>query len=45
MTFRLLAVFSLLLMTACNTVEGAGQDMSSAGHAVSNQAAQTKSQM
>jgi predicted small secreted protein len=31
-----------LLTTACNTVEGAGKDVSSAGHAVSDTAKDAK---
>jgi predicted small secreted protein len=32
------AVFSMLLVSACNTVEGAGKDVSAAGHAVTQTA-------
>jgi predicted small secreted protein len=31
-----------MLIAACNTVEGAGQDVSAAGHAVSNTAEDAK---
>jgi predicted small secreted protein len=30
------------VLSACNTMEGAGQDMSSAGHAISNSADRNK---
>ena len=33
---------SVSLLSACNTVAGAGQDVSSAGHAVSNTAEKAK---
>jgi predicted small secreted protein len=33
---------SAALLSACNTVAGAGQDVSSAGHAVTNSADQAK---
>jgi predicted small secreted protein len=33
---------SVTLLSACNTVEGAGQDVSSAGHAVTNAADSAK---
>lgn len=32
------AVFSTLLVSACNTIEGAGKDVSAAGHAVTQTA-------
>jgi predicted small secreted protein len=32
------AVFSALLLSACNTIEGAGKDVSAAGHAVTQTA-------
>ena len=38
---RLIAVlplFALLLLAACHTVEGAGEDLSAAGHAITNSA-------
>ena len=38
----LAAVTAALLITACNTVEGAGKDVSSAGRAVSNAADKSK---
>lgn len=37
-----LVSFSLLAVTACNTVEGAGKDVSSAGKAVANAADDAK---
>jgi predicted small secreted protein len=33
------------LLTACNTVEGAGHDVSAVGHGVSNAAEDTKDKM
>lgn len=36
------ALFAGLSVTACNTVEGAGKDVSSAGKAVSNTAKDAK---
>ena len=33
------------LLSACNTVEGAGEDVSAAGRAVTNSAEQTKKAM
>jgi predicted small secreted protein len=33
------------LLSACNTIEGAGKDTSAAGRAVSNTAAETKQKM
>jgi predicted small secreted protein len=37
-----LVSLSLLAISACNTVEGAGQDVSSAGRAVANAADEAK---
>jgi predicted small secreted protein len=37
-----LVSFSLIALAACNTVEGAGRDVSSAGKAVSNAAQEAK---
>jgi entericidin B len=37
-----LVSISLLAVAACNTVEGAGQDVSSAGKAVANAAEEAK---
>ena len=34
----MLLLGSAAMLSACNTVEGAGQDVSSAGHAVTNAA-------
>ena len=36
---------ALLALAGCNTMRGAGKDVSSAGDAMSNQAAETQSQM
>lgn len=41
MRARLIAVLpllALLLLAACHTVEGAGEDLSAAGHAITNSA-------
>lgn len=38
----LLAATAALAVAACNTVEGAGRDVSAAGHAVSNTAEDAK---
>jgi predicted small secreted protein len=40
--FALLAAAAALTVAACNTIEGAGQDVSAAGHAVSDTAADAK---
>ena len=40
--FVLLAAAAAVSVAACNTVEGAGKDVSAAGHAVSNTAADAK---
>jgi len=40
--FALALVAGTLLVSACNTVEGAGKDVSSAGKAVSNTANDVK---
>ena len=37
-----LAVLSSIALTACNTVQGAGQDISSAGRSISNEAQEHK---
>lgn len=39
------AVLAALTLSACNTVKGAGQDMSSAGHAVTSEADKAQDQM
>jgi entericidin B len=40
---KLIAVTTVaLLLTACNTVQGAGKDVASAGNAVSNAASDAK---
>ena len=49
-TFRIIATCMLMLTTAsllsaCNTIAGAGKDTSAAGHAVTNTADQTKDKM
>jgi predicted small secreted protein len=46
-TSRLLLLFAVLItaastLTACNTTEGAGKDLSNAGHAISNSAEKNK---
>lgn len=38
-------LLALLALAACNTVEGAGQDLSTAGDAVADQAQETKQDM
>jgi len=40
--FVLLAATAALAVAACNTIEGAGRDVSAAGHAVSNTAQDAK---
>ena len=40
--FALALVSGALLLSACNTVAGAGKDVSSAGNAVSNTAEKSK---
>lgn len=40
-----LAALSTLAFTGCNTVEGAGKDVSAAGHAVTDTARDTKHEM
>lgn len=40
--FEAALIAGTLLLAACNTVEGAGKDVSSAGKAVSNAAADSK---
>jgi predicted small secreted protein len=39
------AILAMLMLAACNTVRGAGQDVQSAGDAISNQAAETQREM
>lgn len=34
----ILAVLALLALAACNTVEGAGRDISTAGHTITDEA-------
>ncbi len=38
----LMAIAASMAVAACNTVEGAGKDVSAAGHAVSNTAEDAK---
>lgn len=38
-------VLVLLALAACNTMEGAGKDVSAAGHAMTDQAQETKQGM
>jgi predicted small secreted protein len=40
--FLMVVTAAALTMSACNTVKGAGQDVSSAGHAVSDTAEDAK---
>ena len=42
MTNRLFALALLALLTACNTIEGAGRDISSVGKAMTKSAQETK---
>ena len=39
------AILAMLTLAACNTVRGAGQDVQSAGDAISDQATETQSEM
>lgn len=41
----LFAVLALLTLAACNTMQGAGEDVSAAGNALSNEAAETQQEM
>ena len=41
----LAAVVSMLALSACNTISGAGKDVSAAGHAVSNSAETVKEKL
>ena len=41
----ILALIAVLTLAACNTMRGAGQDISTAGDALSSEAAQTQSEM
>lgn len=45
MTRIILTLATVLALTACGTVEGAGQDLQSAGQAISSAARQTQSSM
>ena len=40
-----LALLAVLGLAACETVEGAGQDIEKAGQAITNEAQETQSQM
>lgn len=40
-----LAIASVIVFTGCNTIKGAGQDVSKAGHAVSDAAQKTQNRM
>jgi predicted small secreted protein len=42
---RFFAVAALLLLAACHTVEGAGEDINSAGHAISRTAHDVQQKM
>ena len=42
---RILAALALLALAACNTVEGAGRDISTAGDAMTDEAQESKSAM
>jgi entericidin B len=39
------AILAMLTLAACNTVRGAGQDVESAGDALSDQATETQQEM
>ena len=41
----LIAITSMLALSACNTISGAGKDVSTAGNAVSNAAQDVKDKM
>lgn len=41
----LIAITSMLVLSACNTISGAGKDVSAAGNAVSNAAQDVKEKM
>ena len=43
--FALIALTAMTLLSACNTISGAGKDVSAAGHAVSNSAETVKEKM
>ena len=44
-TLVLIALTSMLALSACNTISGAGKDVSAAGNAVSNAAQNVKEKM
>lgn len=43
--FALIALTAMTLLSACNTISGAGQDVKAAGNAVSNTAEEVKQKM
>jgi predicted small secreted protein len=45
MPLKILAALALLALAACNTVEGAGRDISTAGDAMTDEAQDSKSAM
>ncbi|MHC0054560.1 entericidin A/B family lipoprotein [Actibacterium sp. D379-3] len=45
MTRMILALTALMALTACETVEGAGQDIENAGEAISSGAQETQAEM
>lgn len=42
---RLIVLLALLGVTACETIEGAGQDMENAGEAISEEANEAQAEM
>ena len=42
---RLLALFALLAVTACETIEGAGQDIETAGEAITEESQEAQAGM
>ena len=45
MTLRLIALFGILGLAACETIGGAGRDISTAGNAISGQAEETEREL
>ncbi|ALG89413.1 MAG: entericidin, EcnA/B family [Confluentimicrobium sp.] len=45
MTRILLTIAALVTLTACETIDGAGQDIENAGEAISSEAQQTQAEM
>lgn len=41
----ILALIALVTLSACNTMQGAGQDVSAAGDALTNEAQETQQEM